>query len=56
VPRRLRRRTPYGLVLVGRTWSEPKLIGYAYDFEQATRAWRSPAALTPGFAAVCAAG
>ncbi|HWV85526.1 MAG TPA: amidase family protein [Capillimicrobium sp.] len=49
-------RTPYGLVLVGRKWSEPKLVGYAYDFEQATRAWRSPADLNPAFAAVCAAG
>ncbi len=49
-------RTPYGIVLVGRAWSEPRLIGYAYDFEQATRAWRSPAELNPAFAAACPAG
>jgi amidase len=49
-------RTPFGMVLVGARWSERKLIGYAYDFEQATRAWRSPAAVNPRFAAACPAG
>ena len=33
---------PVGLSFVGAAWSEPKLIGYAYVFEQATRARRAP--------------
>lgn len=28
--------SPFALVLVGRMWSEADLLGYAYDFEQAT--------------------
>jgi amidase len=46
---------PYGIILTGRPWDEPKLIGYAYDFEQATHAWRSPATIDPKFAAACPA-
>ena len=38
--------TPEGLPVTisffGPQWSEPKLIGYAYDFEQATKAIRLP--------------
>lgn len=56
VPAGYRGRTPFGMVLVGRPWSEPRLIGYAYDFEQRTRARRSPAELNPRFAAVCPNG
>jgi amidase len=37
---------PVGLSLVGTAWSEPKLISYAYAFEQATRA-RTPPHFTP---------
>jgi len=33
---------PVGLSLFGRAWSEAKLIGYAYAFEQATKARRPP--------------
>jgi amidase len=53
VPAGYRKRTPFGLVLVGRRFSEPKLIGYGYDFERATRAHRSPAKFNPKYAAVC---
>jgi amidase len=49
-------RTPYGLVLVGRRWSERKLVGFAYDFERATLARRPPTAVNPRFAAACPAG
>jgi amidase len=34
---------PVGLSFVGAAWSEGKLIGYAYAFEQATHARRDPA-------------
>jgi amidase len=38
--------TPEGLPVTisffGRAWSEPKLLGYGYDFEQATQARRLP--------------
>jgi len=30
-------RTPFSLVFFGPQWSEPQLISYAYDYEQATR-------------------
>lgn len=33
---------PIGLSFFGAAWSEPKLIRYAYAFEQATRARRAP--------------
>ncbi|MGH2702012.1 MAG: amidase [Actinomycetota bacterium] len=33
---------PVGMSFIGRAWSEPQLISYAYSFEQATRARRSP--------------
>jgi amidase len=44
---------PFGAILTGRKWSEPDLIGYAYSFEQATKAWRSPADLNQRFAEAC---
>lgn len=42
---------PAGLEFLGRPWSEPKLLGYGYAYEQATRHRRPPAsmpALAPG--------
>ena len=42
VPMGLVHGLPVGLSLVATAWSEPKLIGYAYAFEQATRARQPP--------------
>ena len=33
---------PVGLSFIGTAWSEPKLIQYAYAFEQASKARRRP--------------
>lgn len=33
---------PFGLIFVGRHWSEPLLLGLAFDYEQATRHRRPP--------------
>jgi amidase len=33
---------PVGISFFGRAWSEPKLIQYAYAFEQATQARTAP--------------
>ena len=37
VPVGLRENTPSGMGFFGTAWSEPKLIGYAYAFEQLTK-------------------
>ena len=42
VPMGLVRGLPVGLSFVGTAWSEPKLIAYAYAFEQATHQRRAP--------------
>ncbi len=34
---------PIGISFFGAAWSEPKLLKYAYAFEQATKARRKPA-------------
>jgi aspartyl-tRNA(Asn)/glutamyl-tRNA(Gln) amidotransferase subunit A len=33
---------PFCLILVGRMWSEARLLAYAFDYEQATRHRRAP--------------
>jgi amidase len=33
---------PAGIELLGRPWSDAELLGYAYDYEQATRHRRAP--------------
>ena len=33
---------PIGLSFLGRPWDEPNLLGYAYAFEQGTKARRAP--------------
>jgi amidase len=38
---------PYGVTFSGPAFSEPKLIGYAYAFEQATRIRQPPASAPP---------
>jgi amidase len=38
---------PIGMDLLGRPWSEPKLLGLAYAFEQATKLRRPPASTPP---------
>jgi amidase len=42
-----RDRRPSGIVFLGTAWSEASLLGLAYDFEQATAAWRSPEEINP---------
>ena len=38
---------PVGLELLGRAWSEPQLIKFAYAYEQATRHRRPPDSTPP---------
>jgi len=38
---------PIGLTIYGRPWSESKLIGFAYSYEQSTRHRRPPASTPP---------
>jgi amidase len=40
---------PAGITFMGRPYAEGKLIGYAYDYEQATKL-RRPSPLTPPLA------
>jgi amidase len=40
-------RMPAGLLFTGTAWSEARLLGFAYDFEQAGRFWRAPEELNP---------
>ncbi len=39
-------RTPFVIAFIGDTWTEADLLGYAYDFEQATKARIPPALMT----------
>jgi Asp-tRNA(Asn)/Glu-tRNA(Gln) amidotransferase A subunit family amidase len=34
--------TPFVIAFIGDMWTEPQLLGYAYDFEQATKGRRPP--------------
>jgi amidase len=40
-------RWPFSISFLGRAWSEPSLIGYAYDYEQATKLRRPPSVINP---------
>jgi len=40
-------RRPFGIAFLGPAWSEPTLIGYAYDYERATRLRRPPSVVNP---------
>ena len=40
-------RRPFNIAFLGRAWSEPVLLGYAYDYEQASQLRRPPSALNP---------
>jgi amidase len=40
-------RRPFGIAFLGRAWSEPELIGFAYDYEQAARLRRPPSVINP---------
>ena len=40
-------RRPFGISLLGRAWSEPTLVGYAYAYEQAARVRRPPSEINP---------
>jgi amidase len=40
-------RRPFNITFLGGAWSEPALIGYAHDYEQATRLRRPPSAVNP---------
>ena len=42
VPMGEARGLPLGIAFLGPAWSEAKLVGYAYAFEQATRARKPP--------------
>jgi amidase len=38
---------PEGLEFVGTAYSEAKLLGFAYSFEQATKVWKPPSVINP---------
>jgi amidase len=38
---------PEGLEFIGTAYSEAKLLGFAYDFEQATKIWKPPSEINP---------
>ncbi|WP_222721600.1 amidase family protein [Actinomadura sp. HBU206391] len=40
-------RRPVGLSFLGTAFSEAKLLGLAYDYEQASHAWRPPSQINP---------
>ncbi|MBV8457530.1 MAG: amidase, partial [Acetobacteraceae bacterium] len=38
--------TPFGIVVIGRLWTEATLLGFAYDWEEHVHARRSPRLIT----------
>jgi amidase len=40
-------RRPFNIAFLGKAWSEPVLLGYAYDYEQASQLRQPPSALNP---------
>jgi amidase len=40
-------RRPFNIAFLGKAWSEPTLVGYAYAYEQATHLRQPPSALNP---------
>ena len=40
-------RRPFNIAFLGRAWSEPVLLGYAYDYEQASLLRRPPSVVNP---------
>ena len=38
---------PAGMTFVGTAWSEPELLGFAYDYEQAADVWLPPSSVNP---------
>ncbi|MDQ1563420.1 MAG: amidase [Actinomycetota bacterium] len=40
-------RKPTGLLFTGTAWSEARLLALAFDFEQASKAWRTPEEINP---------
>jgi amidase len=40
-------RRPFNITFLGRAYSEPKLIGFAYDYEQASNERRPPSVINP---------
>ena len=41
-------RRPFSISFLGKAWTEPALVGYAYDYEQATQLRRPPTVINPG--------
>jgi amidase len=40
-------RRPFSIAFLGKAWTEPTLIGYAYDYEQATKLHQPPSTINP---------
>jgi amidase len=40
-------RWPFSISFLGQAWSEPTLMGYAYDYEQATKLRQPPSVINP---------
>ena len=40
-------RRPFNVAFLGQAWSEPTLVGYAYDYEQATQLRQPPSLINP---------